>query len=246
MSSGIRRDWVTAVFKECQVAAGCAVPTREAPLGVALGRLVDRLPNPSSPLETVMLRGELLDFCVSWGPTDHRLHHAAERTDHTGCRFDPGALISEHWGSRQGSPKARFRQWLAAYIPAFQASHSLYGARELRRTIECGFHRPLGLPERAAALGMSVRCLQQDFKRLTGATPQEYLGMRRARAAAALLHDTNDKVEWIARTVGWSSRKHLNLALARHAGLSPTAIRASRRPPESAATTPPSLGLDPR
>lgn len=71
-----------------------------------------------------------------------------------------------------------------------------------------------------------MRRLQVDFKRLTGSSPQDYRGAHRARAAVRMLQDTDDKVEWIAREVGWSSRKNLNRALARHVGLSPAGVRS--------------------
>ncbi len=173
-----------------------------------------------------MLRGMLLDFCVTWGRVDHDAHHHRERTTTMGCSFAPGALIEAHWLDRRLGPRRSLGQWAAAYTQAFQATHATYGAYELRRMIDNGFRHSLSLRRCASELGMSMRRLQVDFKRLTGSSPQDYLGARRARAAVRMLQDTDEKVEWIAREVGWSSRKNLNQALARHVGLSPAGIRS--------------------
>jgi AraC-like DNA-binding protein len=227
MSSGIRREWIFAVVQECQIASGFAARPRELPLAMALGGLADRIPDPSSALETVMLRGVLLDFCLTWERADHRAHHAAEGAVRMPCGFAPGALIDEHWHDRRVPPKQALRRWASGYARAFQAAHPSFGAAELQRILEHRFNEPLGLGHVAAELGTSVRRLQLDFKRLTGRTPQEYLGLCRARAAVDMLESTDDKVEWIARAVGWSSRKNLNQALTRHVGLSPGGVRAA-------------------
>jgi AraC-like DNA-binding protein len=180
-----------------------------------------------------MLRGMLTDFCLAWGKADHRACHATNPETPTTCGFAPDALVEAHWHDKQLAPKAALRQWAAAYIRMFHETHPADAANELRLTIDHGFRRPLRLSHSAAELRIPVRRLQQDFKTLTGMTPQEYLVVRRARAALQMLQDTDDKVAWIAHIVGCSSQKDLNQALARHVGLSPVAIRAAR--PRSAA-----------
>jgi AraC-like DNA-binding protein len=227
MSSGIRREWIFTVVQECQIASGFAARPRELPLAIALGGLADRIPDPSSALERVMLRGVMLDFCLTWARTDHRAYHAAEGDAHTPCGFVPGALIDAHWHDRREPPKRAFRQWASAYARAFQAAHPSSAAAELQRILEHRFGEPLRLGRLAAELGTSLRRLQRDFTDLTGRTPEEYLGMCRARAGVDMLESTDDKVEWIARAVGWPSPKNLSQSPTRHVGLGSGEVRTA-------------------
>ena len=75
---------------------------------------------------------------------------------------------------------------------------------------------------------MSVRRLQAIFVKLTGQTILDYLTTRRVDLAIDLLRASDDKVETIARVVGWTSRKDLNRALLKHTGKTPAMLRASR------------------
>ena len=55
--------------------------------------------------------------------------------------------------------------------------------------------------------------------------PAAYLIARRVDAAVDLLRTSSEKVEHIARAVGWASRKNFNRALARATGQRPSDLR---------------------
>ena len=141
------------------------------------------------------------------------------------CGFSPGEVAIEAWRDGARHPKEAFAHWAGLYTSAFERAHPLHYAAELRRRIDADYSRPLFLNRVAAELHVSIRRLQRDFKALTGVGVQEYLIQRRVTAACELLRTTEDKVETIAHAVGWSSRKNLNRALARHGGLTPAVIR---------------------
>jgi AraC-like DNA-binding protein len=223
MTADIRRDWLHQVVNACQVFAGHAVPRRTRSLRILFADFATQLPPPQSLVENVVLRGLLLELSLRWGHADHGAYHA-EFPD-AECTDDPAALAMAVW--RNCSPNAinAFREWADAYITNMERIHPRYRASELRRDLDADFAQPLSLGMLAGRRGVSVRCLQRDFRELTGVTIQEYVTERRLDAAVRLLANTPDKVEWIANVVGWSSRKNLNRALARRRGVNPADIR---------------------
>jgi AraC-like DNA-binding protein len=225
MATDIRRDWLHRVVNACQVFAGHAVPCRARSLRILFADFETQLSPPQSLVESVVLRGMLLELSLRWGHADHGAYHA-EFPD-AECTDDPAALAMAVWRNSSPDATSAFREWADAYITNMERIHPRYRASELRRDLDADFAQPLSLGMLARQRGVSVRCLQRDFRELTGVTIQEYVTERRLDAAVRLLANTPDKVEWIANVVGWSSRKNLNRALARRRGLNPAEIRHS-------------------
>jgi AraC-like DNA-binding protein len=223
MATDIRRDWLHRVVNACQVFAGHAVPRRTRSLRILFADFETQLPPPQSLVENVVLRGLLLELSLRWGHADHGAYHA-EFPD-AECADDPAALAMAVWRNSSPDATSAFREWADAYITNMERIHPRYRASELRRDLDADFAQPLSLGMLARQRGVSVRCLQRDFRELTGVTIQEYATERRLDAAVRLLANTPDKVEWIANVVGWSSRKNLNRALARRRGVNPADIR---------------------
>ena len=223
MAADIRRDWLHRVVNACQVFAGHAVPRRTRSLRILFTDFATQLPPPQSLVENVVLRGLLLELSLRWGHADHGAYHA-EFPD-AECTDDPAALAMAVWRNCSPDAISAFREWADAYVTNMERIHPRYRASELRRDLDADFAQPLSLGMLASRRGVSVRCLQRDFRELTGVTIQEYVTERRLDAAVRLLANTPDKVEWIANVVGWSSRKNLNRALARRRGVNPADIR---------------------
>ena len=226
----MRHVWLAGVVRECEAFAQTALAPPHETLAAALAEFATRVSKPGAGLETAVLRGLLLDAAMRWGEAYHEAYHR----DHPdgGCEFHPGAIAARSWRRFPRQPRRAFLDWAEAYSTGFGAAHPLHMAMELRRYLDRHFAEPAGLRTLADRRGVSVRRLQAEFATLTGMTMQRYVRKRRLDAAVALLTGTSEKVEWIARTVGWSSRKNLNRALARHHGLTPADVRASAGRPD--------------
>jgi AraC-like DNA-binding protein len=233
MGEVVRGAWLTGVVRECQLLAGQSLPLRHTPLAAVFSRFLDALPPPQSHVERVILRGLLVELCLRWGDGEHRAYHNDD--PRRGCGFIPSEIVWRVWNRRSEDPRVLFEQWASEYIAAFETAHPLYRAAELRHHLELHFARSLRIDALARERGLSPRRLQRDFITLTGTSVQEYVTKLRVDAAVQLLKTTDDKVESIARDVGWSSRKNLNRAIMRFYGLSPASIRADRRPPDDRA-----------
>ena len=221
---GLRHQWLDGVVRECEAFRREGLSPRHETLMAAFAEFANRVPDSRAAIETTVLRGLLLDAAVSWGDAYHDAYHRA-RPDGR-CDFLPAAVASRSWQRFPRQPKRAFLDWAAAYAKGFGAAHPLHRAMELRQHLDRRYAERSQLRMLAAERGTSVRRLQAEFRALTGMTIERYVRMRRLDAAVTLLTGTGDKVEWIAKSVGWSSRKNLNRALARHHGLTPNEVRS--------------------
>ncbi|HLG56451.1 MAG TPA: AraC family transcriptional regulator [Vicinamibacterales bacterium] len=182
-------------------------------------------------MEQSILRGVLVDLCLQWGDAAHRACHSNDRST-AACAFKPGVVAAEAWSDRGKAEKTVLTHWAARFMRGLERRHHVCYARSVQEYLDASFARPHVLQQLAGQWHTSPRRLQREFKALTGMRIQDYLSRRRVEAACALLTGTDHKVETVAHSVGWSSRKNLNRALARHRGQTPGAIRASaiRRP----------------
>lgn len=94
-------------------------------------------------------------------------------------------------------------------------------ARGERRMVRC--------EEAAAACGLSVNGLNQQFRKLMGATFADYALRYRFGGAARDLVETNDPIKAIARRWGFTDTSHLHRVFRRFAKCTPAEYR--KRPP---------------
>jgi AraC-like DNA-binding protein len=223
VKDGVRGAWLQSVVRDCQIFGGFALPQREYPLAQLFSEWLSRVADPQSHVEVVMLRGMLLDLTLRWGEAEHRAHRGRVPSDD--CQFVPSEIAAEAWRDRRMPPKKAFERWAELYLRGLGGADPSFQVTELRRHLNFNFSRPSLIKDFAAQYSASPRRLQQDFRRLTGCTIQDYVTKKRLGVAINLLQNTDEKVEWIASEVGWASRKNLNRALTRHGRKSPAEER---------------------
>jgi AraC family transcriptional regulator len=100
--------------------------------------------------------------------------------------------------------------------------------RRIRRAVELmhsRLERDLPLEEIAAAAHLSPFHFARLFKKLTGATPHNYLAALRAARAQALLSETDLSITEIGARVGYGSSSHFAKAFRQATGISPRDFR---------------------
>lgn len=93
------------------------------------------------------------------------------------------------------------------------------------RMIRENFAENIGVPEIAKAAGLSRQGLNKAFLHYLGRTPGAELRRVRIERARTLLISTEEKLEHIARAVGYASANSLCLAFSREVGISPDRYR---------------------
>ena len=100
--------------------------------------------------------------------------------------------------------------------------------RRIRRAVElmhARLERDLQLEEIASAAHLSPFHFARLFKKLTGATPHNYLAALRAARAQTLLSETDLSVTEIGARVGYGSSSHFAKAFRQATGISPRDFR---------------------
>jgi len=87
--------------------------------------------------------------------------------------------------------------------------------------------RAHSLESLAEAASMSRTTFAQAFKSGHGQSPMVYLRETRLRRAAGLLQGTDQTVDQVAASVGYSSRSQFSKAFTSHFGVTPAAFRAA-------------------
>lgn len=223
MEIGVGDDWMDRVAAACAAIGTHAVPQRTRSARSLLIEFEAQLPDPRSRAERAVLRAMVIEVALRWGYADHWAYHA-EFPD-ADCLDDPAARALVVWQGATADAKRAFRLWSDAFVLEMERIHPRYRAVELRRELDTDFSKPLSLARLARTRHVTTRCLQRDFEELTEMTVQKYVVTQRLNAAVALLKQTDEKVEWIARIVGWSSRKNFNRALTQHGAPAPSALR---------------------
>ena len=107
----------------------------------------------------------------------------------------------------------------------------------IERTIE----EPLRVPQIAAALNVSQRQLERQFKRHVGCTVVQFGLLRRLQNARVLLISTNLGVREIATASGFNTLSHFSNSFRRFFGRRPSDYREGWPPDEAAPTWPGTL-----
>jgi len=97
--------------------------------------------------------------------------------------------------------------------------------KEALEYIERHYAEPIRLGELASAVSMSEAYFCRFFKRITAATPVEYINLYRVRQAAILLRTTDKKIMDIAFEVGFRNLGYFNAVFRQRFGCTPTEYR---------------------
>lgn len=220
MSSRLVRD----LMRECQLFAGQSI-FAESPKSrkLLVDQFVSRLRHPELAAEKLIFSSMLLNVALRWGLQVHRQYH----THYPGtCSFDPGGDMLRHWQDRETSPISSFSEWARSFLDAFDRTHGVPPAVRLKEIIDGRDDSPLRLESLGRMVGCHPVRLRLMFRREFGISIREYQTRCRILQAARLLAMSEDKIDPVAHTVGFRSRKNFYKAFHRIVGATPSAVRA--------------------
>lgn len=110
--------------------------------------------------------------------------------------------------------------------------------RRVKQYIEHNYQRDILVRDIALAMGVSHGHLTHAFTRETGASPQQYLAMRRVGEAKRLLVLSGLQVRDIAAGVGYKSAARFHAQFKQLTGMTPSRYRAFKRGVEDHYTLP--------
>ena len=193
-----------------------------------LAALLRGFPVSSEPQHERILRGLLMEFSIEWSERVHRRLHDVVRSDSPDpCPFKPAEFSVSVWrGAKRRPPFDAVRAWGEGMRTQIELQHPEINAMRLRDRIDANFSLPLAsiVKTIAADAGAAAR-LRMHFHRIAGCSAHVYLTRRRVLAAQELLVTTTEKMETIAREVGWKSPKDFYRAIFNATGQTPAELR---------------------
>ena len=185
-------------------------------------RLIARLPEPPIVLESMWLHEKLINANARAA----RAFHRAQGCDGVRCGMPPADYWDSIAATLRRAPRRALARSLAAFLQSFDRHHSRIGvpvraAKLLRRSWYV--HRRMD--QVAARLGTSRSTMERLFVERYGLTPRAYHTRVRIRAAVMRLHDSQDKVEYIARCTGYAGLGNFYRTFEACTAVSPSAVR---------------------
>ncbi|MCP5073649.1 MAG: GlxA family transcriptional regulator [Rhodobacteraceae bacterium] len=113
--------------------------------------------------------------------------------------------------------------------------------RQAMTLVERNIEEPLKVPEIAAALDVSQRQLERQFKKHVGCTVVQFGLLRRLQNARVLLISTDLSVREIATASGFNTLSHFSYSFSKFFGRRPSEYREAWPPNETAPTWPGTL-----
>jgi AraC-like DNA-binding protein len=217
-----RDDWSHVLAHRCQAFAAEASRGDLVMMRPMADEFVASLPDPTSAVERLMLRSQLMETALRWDTAVHRAFH---RRHPSPCAFNVSPLVLECFQDRAADGRACFVTWCTAYLESFAAVHVSEVANRVRAHVEA--HYAGGVDTHLLAQGLC--CTQahavSEFRNVFGESPTQYQRRLRVREGLRLLRGTDLKVEAIARTVGYQSKKNFYRMTRAVTGKTPSGIR---------------------
>jgi AraC-like DNA-binding protein len=183
-----------------------------------VGQSIDRIEAPPDPACHARLRLMLVDLCG----TIVRAIHARDAS--CSCHAASWEHISIVTRLDDRDPRTAFRNWAELFATHVAARHPVTPAQEAAALIRAEPGKAWTLDQLASSSGAPHGRLSRQFKKVFGVRPAAYVHLVRVSQAVALFQ-TPVKVEAIARSVGYRSKKDFYAALKRWVGLTPAELR---------------------
>ena len=218
--SAVHSDWLARLESAFQhlhhdvtIAEVCDVPR-------LVRQALESIERPPDRLHHALLAVTAVDFI------HHLIRTIHEPSASTGCSCHRSAWSCTDWLTLDsGDLRATFSDWTDSFVAHFNEEHPKRGATLAAALIRTDSARLWRLNDLAARVNVRPSQLREEFATRYGLRVPAYVQLVRATRAIELFA-TDNKVEAIAREVGYRSKKDLYAALRRWSGCMPAGLRA--------------------
>src|SRR5205085_2290526 len=149
----------------------------------------------------------------------HSPHNPSE------CCFRSESTVWSCWSEFEAEPFHGFRKWSELYVSTFAATHFERVSSVLARRIDNDPGLPVSIRSVANEFALSQHTLLTMFKAEYGVSIKRYQLNARVAIATRLLQLTDMKIEAIALSVGYKSKKNFYQIVRNATGQTPATIR---------------------
>jgi AraC-like DNA-binding protein len=213
----IRSEWVAAVVGTLQCATGVIALMKPGDARDAVITSVTSLPKASSVLERHILRGFILDFIVRSSLMLSRRSCSAKEPS----PVRPIDLIAAVAASTD--PLDGALRWIDSFWMSLPRQHEPALGLRVAEVIRKEPARRWPIHELATRVGATPKAVRADFRRLFRCTPKDYQAL--LRIVDALPRVSCEKIDGLATSLGYKSKKDFYTSFKRYVGMPPGQYR---------------------
>ena len=216
----VRVEWLASVTASCQQVGEHLAVCDRAEADALLRSFSETLPLPGGRTEWLVLRGLLLGVAVRASVTLHgRLHADAQQR----CSLSSERLLDELAGGPAEAAIIAFESWQRTFLGRLNLVHPPTLGSSIGVLVRRDFRRPWSLATLARHFRVSPSRIRKSFGRRFGRSVHDYQQL--ARIVAAMDGVRSSKIDAIALSVGYHSKKNFYSAFRRLIGRTPTEYR---------------------
>ena len=223
----LRAEWLANVTASCQHVCGQLAVCDRAEADSLLRSFSQALPLPGSRAEWLVLRGLLLGVAVR---TTATLHNGLHANTEQRCSLSSERMLDDLAGGSVEAAIIAFGSWQRTFLNRLNLAHPPTLGSSIGVLVRRDFRRPWSLATLARHFRVSPSQIRKSFGRKFGRSVHEYQQL--ARIVAAMDDVRSTKIDAIALSVGYQSKKNFYTAFRRLIGRTPTEYR--RLSPEEA------------
>ena len=225
----VRLPWLHSTMTALQASVGVVTFMHPQNARAPAGVLAESLPCPQTDVETLLLRGLLVEFACRWNTQAHTNWH--RHSTPSACACASTDLLVHFWSTNREDPRRAFERWVDGFIAEFSLHHVPSAASRAAHVVRTEFDQQLTVEGLARRVGVNAQQLRLQFREEYGRSIPAYRSAVRMAEAIRQVATTN--IEAISREVGYKSRKSFYRAFRDLTSLTPTEFRDL--PPESVA-----------
>jgi AraC-like DNA-binding protein len=217
---GVDKAWLDRLIGDVQELSVAVATHEQRDLPAVVREFTERLAPAPDSLHQALLANLLLDVCRH---TFDSLHASIEPESCT-CAAKGWALLARFTRWYEVDPRVALCTWTETFFAAYRHNHPPTPATRAAAMMRTEPERPWTIASIARALGVTRRQLSTEFRERYGFGPLEYVHLARVAQSLMLLDDPI-KIEALAMSVGFRSKKDFYRAFRTWTGMIPTAVR---------------------
>src|SRR5687768_3512661 len=218
--AAVNKEWLDRLIHDVQELSLAIVAEEQHELPAVVRHFAEELEPAPDPLHNALLANLMLDVCRH---TFESLH-ASLPFDQCTCAAEGWSLLARFTRWYESDPRSAVCAWTESFCSTYRTNHPPTVSTRAAAIMRLDPSRPWTIGAIARRLGVTRRHLSTEFRQRFGIGPLDYLHLARI-ALVLVAMDEPVKIEALAVTVGYRSKKDFYRAFRVWTGTTPTGVR---------------------
>src|SRR3954471_9213313 len=214
--------WLSTVSASCERVCNALAASDRADAGGLLRTFTHTLPRPGGPAESIVLRGLLLAVAVRASAILHGRMHPNTSTP---CNLPLERMLDALANGPPDAALTAFAAWQETFLGALDSIHPPTLGSSIGVLVRRDFQRGWSLRVLANHFKTTPAQVRRSFELKFGRSVHDYQQLARVVAALEDMRSAATKIDAVALSVGYHSKKNFYTAFRRLIGRTPNEYR---------------------